>query len=1100
MTTQPQAATTVTILFTDLVNSTELLQRAGDERAQRIFQAHHNLLKDAVARHGGHEVKWLGDGLMVAFPSAGEALRCAIAMQQAALRPIAGERLGVRVGLNVGDALRDESDYFGTPVVVAKRLCDRAEAGQVLCSALVAGLLSGQESFRFEDRGALELKGIAAPVAACELLFEREPRPTFTQTPFVAREAEIARLEEAFREARSGRGRVVMLVGEPGIGKTRTAEEFAERAQIEGALTLWGHCYEAEWSPPYGPFVEAIEGARNEEQGARVEEALREIGAEHAALVAKLAPGLGVGARSQDEVAREEPEPAGAAEMQPEEERFRLLEAVSQLFLALAASAPGGLVLMLDDLHWGGAATVAMLRHLARSVPKAPILLLGTYRDVDLARTHPLADALAALRRESGYERVLLRGLDSDGVKSFFEARARHELPRVFTDLLHQQTEGNPFFIEEIIHHLTEIGVFYKQEGVWTADAAAILENIPEGVKEVIGRRLSRLSEAANAALTHASVLGREFDFDLLQALTGTEEEALLTAMEEALAAQLIEEHRGAGGAGYRFTHALVQETLYDELSIARKQRLHLRAGRALEEVRAGRLEPYVAQLAHHFTQGNDVEKAIEYSRRAGEAALALSAYEEAIAHWQAALELMEEVGTEPAERARLLERLGDIHYVAGIGFDKGIELLERALAIYERAGARGKVAAMHSRLGRGMVSFQEPGMDIAKGTAHLEAAREMLEVDAPGSAGLAFVEMALATACLYKQEVDQLLGHGRRALEIGERLKSRTVTANALVFVGYGLASSGKLGEGFESLEKAWNMADEQGLTFVSFLAASMMAPFNGLGRRDPKTGMWWAMRGLEKPGVAGAPLQRDMLRGMVGQFHVLAGEMEDARETPERAMQASWFLAALDGAEGEWDAAEKRLLQLIAAARSRGDINGEYFAYNHLGHLWLARGEYGGAEQYLDATVLALMQGERKGWLDVDAALALVCAETGRPEEARRHVDACLGLVAEGEDWGGTAGRVALAEGAVAAAEGRVEEAEGHFERAIETFRRYTLPWDEAEALRCWGRALLRAGERERGIEKLDEAIGIYRRIGAGERWVEVVERERSQRMGSG
>ena len=144
----------VTLLFTDLVNSTELLQRAGDEQAQRIFRAHHKLLKNAVAAHGGQEVKWLGDGLMAVFVSPADAVRCAIEMQQAARRRIAAERLAIRVGLNVGDALRDETDYMGLAVVIARRLCDHAQGGQILCSALVTGLLAGRQAFTFRDCGA----------------------------------------------------------------------------------------------------------------------------------------------------------------------------------------------------------------------------------------------------------------------------------------------------------------------------------------------------------------------------------------------------------------------------------------------------------------------------------------------------------------------------------------------------------------------------------------------------------------------------------------------------------------------------------------------------------------------------------------------------------------------------------------------------------------------------------------------------------------------------------------------------------------------------------------------------------------------------------
>src|SRR5208282_2193777 len=301
-------AGTVTLMFTDLVNSTELLHRAGDETAQRIFTAHHKLLSDAVAAHGGHEVKWLGDGLMVAFPSAAEAVRCAIAMQQGARRPTAGERLSLRVGLHVGDALEKESDYFGTAVVVARRLCERATSGQILCSALVAGLLAGRNAFDFKELG----------------------------------------------EVRAGRGALVMLVGEPGIGKTRTLEEFAELARNEHATVLWGRCYEGEWAPPFGPFSEAIAEYAH---SAEPETLKRELGNGGLPL-ARLVPAL-----------RERlPELGEPVPLAPEEERFRLLDAVAQLLIAVSARAP--LVLVLDDLHWADRGTIAMIRHVARFVAR----------------------------------------------------------------------------------------------------------------------------------------------------------------------------------------------------------------------------------------------------------------------------------------------------------------------------------------------------------------------------------------------------------------------------------------------------------------------------------------------------------------------------------------------------------------------------------------------------------------------------------------------------------------------------------------------------------------------------------------------------------
>jgi class 3 adenylate cyclase len=237
--------TTATILFSDLVNSTELLQRVGDETAQRVFETHHRLLRDAVATHGGAEVKWTGDGLMVAFDSATAAVRGAIAMQQAARRPAAGERLQIRVGLQVGEALRhDTTDYFGTTVVVASRLCALAQAGEILCTATVRALISDASAFDFRERGALALKGIAAPVDTCEVLYEHDPLAMLTVTPFVGRDDVIASLTEKLEQARGGHGSLVMLVGEPGIGKTRTAEEFAAIARHKGATVLWGRCYD----------------------------------------------------------------------------------------------------------------------------------------------------------------------------------------------------------------------------------------------------------------------------------------------------------------------------------------------------------------------------------------------------------------------------------------------------------------------------------------------------------------------------------------------------------------------------------------------------------------------------------------------------------------------------------------------------------------------------------------------------------------------------------------------------------------------------------------------------------------------------------------
>src|SRR5262245_3836201 len=218
-------AAPVTLLFTDLAHSTALLHRVGDERAHRIRRARRQVLQEAIAGHGGGERKWLGDGLMATFPSVADAVRCAITMQQQARRPVAGERLGLRIGLNVGEALPDEDDYVGTAVVLARRLCEHARPGQILCSEVVVDLLRGRQAFRFAAVGALALKGFDDAVPAYEVAYEPEDvAARLGQTPFTGRTAELARLTQRLEDTRAGRGGVVLVMGEPGIGKTRTLE------------------------------------------------------------------------------------------------------------------------------------------------------------------------------------------------------------------------------------------------------------------------------------------------------------------------------------------------------------------------------------------------------------------------------------------------------------------------------------------------------------------------------------------------------------------------------------------------------------------------------------------------------------------------------------------------------------------------------------------------------------------------------------------------------------------------------------------------------------------------------------------------------------
>jgi tetratricopeptide (TPR) repeat protein len=464
--------------------------------------------------------------------------------------------------------------------------------------------------------------------------------------PLVGRSDELTRLRQAWAAVLAGSRQIVSLVGEPGIGKTRLLGELAAELVAGGQAggVLYGACDE-EAGIPYQPFSEALTAFL----GGLPVSALQEwVGAAGIELV-RLVPDL----------ARRLPEPEHqASEQAPvrvdtdhESARWRLFDTVAALLRDASREAP--LVLALDDLHWASKPTLLLLRHVVRATEDARLLIVLAYRDTDLGRSHPLADALGQLRRSVTVDRISVGRLDEQAVRELIEQTGASEDDPDAARLAHAvqaETEGNPFFVGEMLRHLHESGLADESPSS-VADGAM---GLPEGIAEVVGRRLSRLSDGANQALAVAAVAGMEVEFAVLETVpeAGGDSETLLDAIDEALAAGLLEE--AGGGARLRFTHALVRQTLYDELSGVRRARLHRRVGEALEAVHAANTDGYVVALARHFAEagmGGDVDKAAGYALRAGQQAGQRLAFEEAIEHFERGLQLLDLDATDHRER-----------------------------------------------------------------------------------------------------------------------------------------------------------------------------------------------------------------------------------------------------------------------------------------------------------------------------------------------------------------------------------------------------------------------------------------------------------------
>jgi tetratricopeptide (TPR) repeat protein len=496
----------------------------------------------------------------------------------------------------------------------------------------------------------------------------------------VGRIEELAEARQLWQRALEGHGHAVLLSGEPGAGKTRLAREVTIQAAVDGAAVLSGGCYEYEATTPYLPFVEAFRRLVREQKDNDV---LRNMLGDAAPQIAKLAPEIET---------RLGPFPA-RAELPPHEERLLFFDAVAQVFSQAARET--GLLFYADDLHWADRGTLWLLGHLLRQMREERVLIVGCYRETELDRAHPLARALLDWNRERLVTRITLRRFELSETNAQLSALMGEEVSGEFGQAVHRETEGNPFFIEEVLKALIEQGSVRRESGRWKrCDMGELV--IPQSVKEAIGNRLDRVSPESNEILRVAAVLGKTFSFEELQAAAETStEDALLDALDESTNAQLI---AATSNDSFTFTHDKIREVLYEELNPIRRRRLHRHAAEGLErrgvvcEIERQKVPTACAveRLAYHYIQAGDYENGLTYAKRAAAAAESVFAIDEVIAAYSRALDCAEALSL-IEEQLSLEEAIGKTYLLHGDLIPAG-EHFERAMALTEDPQVRARL------------------------------------------------------------------------------------------------------------------------------------------------------------------------------------------------------------------------------------------------------------------------------------------------------------------------------------------------------------------------------------------------------------------------
>ena len=908
------------------------------------------------------------------------------------------------------------------------------------------------------------------------------PRPIAAkEVPLVNRVEEMNALKEAVDRTVQGEGGLVFLYGEAGIGKTRLARELRAYAHLRGMQVLYGRCpalFRMDGVPPYILWKEVI---KDYLETCTPEQLYRVIGY-YPAEVAKLVPELSQKLRAMPQ----------SFPISPEQEQNRLFEAVSQFITNISRETP--LLVVLDDLQWTDPSSLLLLHYLARDVQKTPLLLLGAYRSTDIDAKHPLSPVLSELNREGLPESIRLKRMSLDDVSEMIKNILEQEdVPSEFRKLVYEKTAGNPFFIGEVVKSLKEEDVIFREENRWKIKEVAKIE-FPETVKSVLKMRFNRLDEDCQNVLTMASFIGNDFTLEAMCAVTGIEEDKLLKLMDKLFKTGLIKEQIVRGEGICSFADVLVRDVVYEEVSPLTRKKTHGVVGRTLENVYVKTIDEHSGELASHFLESGDKQKALDYFLKAGDKAAKVYANREACSYFQSALKLLEEKRGEPREKARVLETLGDIEQLVG-EYDLCMKRWNEALLLWKQLDEKEKVAGLHRKMAvtlwRSIGNIEQARMNFDDALKNLEPQPENVE--------LAAIYAARATMSYFTEDMTRARSWAEKALELAKKLNASEAIASSYIDLGLVFDATGETNKAVECQEKALKIALDNGHVTVALRAYIDLAADLPSEENERKLDCY--EKGLELAKKAGVIDEISWFGNMLAAMHWGMGSSEMAltlsrqSETIDRKIGHLWNLSlstvslgVWNHILGEWDKGEQYLKESLSIAKKINNAQAIAASYDWLGRSYYDRGEYARAKEYFDEMDeiyrkrgaafrmfnLQLPAMNHIGLGEIDKAKALL-------DELHKfaHEKQNKQLIAD-ED---------VARAMLLRAEKKWDESIELFEKSLQEnealgARKWNVYWLAKTILYEYARVYLernQPGDREKACDLLNQALEIFQKMGA-------------------